>query len=87
LRIFSLGKGPSQIFDPGATSRYSFRALKLLISAKAHDERLWSQQEHRSPADGAGREHFDRPLRQKWSLKRITQGFADIDDILAQFGW
>ena len=82
LRIFSLGKESRHIFVLAPLRDTAFELSSLLISAKEHDERLWSLQEQRFSSWTELVENILTVPAGRSVLERITQGFADIEDIL-----
>ena len=82
LRIFSLEKESRQIFVLAPLRDTAFELSSLLISAKEHDERLWSLQEQRFSSWTELVENILTVPAGRSVLERITQGFADIEDIL-----
>jgi len=82
LRIFRLGKESRQIFVLAPLRDTAFELSSLLISAKEHDERLWSLQEQRFSSWTELVENILTVPAGRSVMERITQGFADIEDIL-----
>ncbi len=82
MRIFNLAEETRQVFVLAPLRDTQFELSSLLLSAKEHDERLWSLQEQRFSSWTELVETILLEPAGRTVLERIQQGFADIEDIL-----
>lgn len=82
MRIFHSEKEAHQIFVLAPLADTEFELSSLLLSAKMHDERLWSLQEQRFSSWTVLVESLLTSAAGTKVLERIKQGFDDIEDLL-----